>query len=142
MTREILFRGFHKDKNGKETIYINGQVIKGKWVYGSLIKLESVLDSTKYYYYIDDEYGDRDEVIPETVGQYINRLDKNDNKIFEGCRCKHYINKDFIVCPEGTVEYLNDRFILKYNDNNYTDFMFIKSKDIEVIGTIFDKEVE
>lgn len=27
--REILFRGFHKEEKGKETIYIDGQAIKG-----------------------------------------------------------------------------------------------------------------
>lgn len=26
--REILFRGFHKEENGKETIYIDGQAIQ------------------------------------------------------------------------------------------------------------------
>ncbi len=38
MNREILFRGFHKEENGKETIYIDGQAYKGEWVFGDLTK--------------------------------------------------------------------------------------------------------
>ena len=34
--REILFRGFHEDMNGKETIYIDGREIQGEWVEGFL----------------------------------------------------------------------------------------------------------
>lgn len=90
---------------------------------------------------IKDILGVEVDVIPETIGQYINRQDVENKQIFEGCRCKHYINVDFIVAPEGVVEYLDDRYILRYNDRNYTDFMFIKSKDIQILGTIFDKEV-
>lgn len=139
MTKEILFRGFHKDENGNETIYIDGQAIKGKWVYGNLSNEHSktyIFDTTNGY--LDSV----SEVIPETIGQYINRLDTENAKIFEGCKCKHFINVDFVIAPEGVVEYLDDRYILRYSNTSYTDFMFIKSKDILIIGTKFDKEVE
>ena len=32
--REILFRGFHKDKNGTEKVFCNGKWYKGEWVEG------------------------------------------------------------------------------------------------------------
>lgn len=35
--REILFRGFHPDENGTEKVFVNGEWIKGFWVYGDLV---------------------------------------------------------------------------------------------------------
>lgn len=89
---EILFRGFHSCKDGKETIWINGKEIKGDWKYGYYVK-------AKYHWH---KYGIHEDwiitsvfqnggfmnvcgrfsVISETVGQYTGRLDMSENKIF------------------------------------------------------------
>ena len=37
MEREILFRGFCPSKNGKQIITLDGEDIRGDWVYGDLI---------------------------------------------------------------------------------------------------------
>lgn len=34
MIREILFRGFHKNENGTETIYIDDKLLKEKRING------------------------------------------------------------------------------------------------------------
>lgn len=118
MNREILFKANRKDSQ--------------EWVYGYLVK-----ENEKYY--ITENTDTFYEVVPETVSQYIERLDKNKKMIFEGCKCKECINRDFSIYLEGIVEYLDDRYILRYDDKSYAEFMFIKSDDIEVID---DKEVK
>lgn len=34
---EILFKGFHKNENGKQKVFVNGEWIKGEWVEGNII---------------------------------------------------------------------------------------------------------
>lgn len=69
--KQILFRGKRIDNN--------------EWVYG--FYFERLTDSIKHCY-IKYETWDEGfvtyEVIPETVNQFTDLCDKNDNKIFEG----------------------------------------------------------
>ena len=113
------------------------RVDNGKWVEGSFVKNHSscsicVISTTqagarRFY-----------KVIPETVGQYIGRTDKNDKEIFENCIVD--------ICYKGihyataTVKYDNNQFVLDtpgyvlsqsvWEDNDYS---------FEVIGNIHDK---
>ena len=80
--RDILFRG--------------KRVGDGKWVYGNLIQAPGyccILEREEDLHpmdapYLDGEIGWVDgkatPVIPETVGQFFELLDKNGQKIFEG----------------------------------------------------------
>jgi hypothetical protein len=86
--REILFRGFHVDNNGKQKAYVDGKWVKGEWVYGYLGKLTSLDAMILDRPYIES-CGGIDalniwEVNPATIGQYIGIQDKGGKKIFEG----------------------------------------------------------
>lgn len=49
--RDILFRGFHEDPNGVETIFLGGKEVKGEWVYGYYCPTPYQLEFTQRYVY-------------------------------------------------------------------------------------------
>lgn len=132
-----LFRGFHKEENGKEKIYIDGQVINGKWVYGWLFQIKYA--TKKYFIRVfpnkDDEYVDY-VVIPETIGQYTGLEDKNGKKIFE---------KDWLYDEPNnwhyTVGFEDGVFCLLLDDEVVWDDVYEYKNQCEVISTIFDRDL-
>ena len=136
MKREILFRGFHPDENGPQEITLNGQKIRGRWVEGwycgktcdtpfsKARESAQILDSELLWY----------EVIPETVGQYINIDDKNKKKIFDGDIVDIFRDEE-----RGVIEWVEDEaaFFVRHSENVLADFSCYWGSELEVIGDVF-----
>ena len=144
MNREILFRGFNEDPNGNEEIELEGKVIKGKWIYGNhvYIKCENkhyIVDFNTNVYSVDTDYEyiikdlDFIEVISETISQYTGLDNSYEQKIFENDILRDYGNE----IEDWKVSYEYGKFVGNY-DNICEDLYELS--DLEVIGTIFDKE--
>lgn len=139
-----LFRGFHKEENGKETIYIDGQPIKGKWVEGyyhkevstSITLQEYGIDEIENHYIhtVIDHLPYKLKVIPETIGQWSGLENPWEQKIFEHDILRDYGNE----IEDWKVSYEYGKFVGSY-DNVCEDLWEIH--DMEVIGNIFDEGV-
>lgn len=136
--REILFRGKHI-----HTLEPNKK-LDGVWVYGYLC--------SENYIWSDELCGDM-LVDKSTIGQYTGLTDKNGKKIFEGDILD--IHQTVNGYNQFVVEYDTYKFSTRYYNQetkkihgwyNYSlDELFEINeweKEIEVIGNIYDKEVE
>lgn len=112
--REILFRG--KD-------------IAGNWHYGT------PLIFTDDYVCMSAPHTYNKAVIPETVGQYTGKTDKNGKKIFEGDILKGSWNTVFVVYFDEC--YLQFRAKKAGGYTREMDY-YGESKDCEIIGNIYD----
>ena len=131
MSREILFRGMRHE---------------GQWVFGYLCS-ESGID--------DETIGLPWRVIPETVGQYTGLRDSKRSKdypegqrVFENDRIKVHYEAGIFGTKEcdviGAIVYQDCAFFFKSDDGKINEFAYIVYEhcEIEVIGTIHDKEKE
>lgn len=125
--REILFRG-------KECVR-GGQNDGVEWKYGNLIlfKNGAAIGSMNF----PNEVGIR--VVPDTIGQFIGKTDKNGKQIFEGDICRGTL----CVCDE--IHYPPQNFEVVYADQGFyfrddanNDWHPYNLEDIEVIGNIHD----
>lgn len=143
MTREHLFRGFHPDENGTTIITLNGEKIKGEWIKGDLIENQG--DYYIYHANSDDIWirvchenkivVRAYKVLFETVGEFINLVDKNNKKIFED---------DIVIgrmsSEKYTVVWEECQFKIKDKHGNiYIPRQeFLNHIEIEIIGNIYE----
>ena len=149
--RDILFRGFHPDKNGREEIRFNDETIKGYWVEGSFFyhqnrmpcpigETEESMNKDMVPLIARDGFADWNmsrpieciEVILGTVGQFTGALDKNKKRIFEGdCVFGTFYGFPFEEKSEHTISF----------DKNTCGFQmsYFDTENIVITRTIFDK---
>lgn len=94
-----MYKGFRANANGPQTIYLNGQLINGEWVYGYLLKIPYNEDGDADCYIISnvdwrdniyDIHRYAYDVLPETICEAIPGLkDSHGNQIY---------NHDIIDC--------------------------------------------
>ena len=134
--REYLFRGKRID-NGE---WVEGSIVHQTDLYGTKVDRYFIIDGTETE---DYDIGPAYEVIPETVGEYIERNDKNGKKIFNndivktkyGRLCVVYrllsptYNAYDLRCIETTTNISHkapDKFDIWWSEN------------LEVIGNVHD----
>ena len=135
--REILFKGFHQDENGAEKIFVNGEWISGEWVQGyySALKAPSTGEIKHVIFSFDRA---ADYVIPETVGEYTGKNDRNGNRIFEtdvvDCRFVGIRYPAEVIFKDGS-------FGVKYKyggTDHFSPFTsYIATAEFEILGNSY-----
>lgn len=94
--KRYLFRGFYPDENVKTTIMLNGEKIKGQWLYWNefgiltvtpINPISGTISISRYAPYI----------LYETVGQWV-ATDKNGKDAFVGDKAIDSFGTVYILC--------------------------------------------
>lgn len=137
-------------QNNRMIEYRGKRKLNGTWVTGSLISIGDDWDQiiplgTEY-----DEIGlNLHRVISDTIGQFVNVLDNNGAKIFEGDIVTH---NGFISRKHLLVKFLNGAFCIGCDEEGWTEMSsYVTIRDamaqaiskskilaLEVIGNIYD----
>lgn len=165
MQRQISFRGFHPC-DGPDTIVVDGEKVKGRWVEGSLIHRTSYYGEPCDDYFIvtggefDSDYYDAEKVLPSTVGQYTNIDVRREawpqserHKIFTGDMLGEWgedENGNECVCALGVVTYWEreGRYVLADENGFCNDWTLEDEAQPENwphlihCGTVFDEEAQ
>ena len=152
--RELIFRGFHPC-DGPDTIVVDGEKVKGRWVEGYIVKHPSAIqigdDYSPWYIHVPpvdpDDNGGVFNVLPSTVGQYTGLTDRTGKRIFEGdtLRLSSYIKQMFPDAEDGPVKFSRGCFRVGGSFMGLFDVLadceggYVRG---EVIGTVFDEEVQ
>jgi hypothetical protein len=142
-----LYRGFCRNENGTETIVLNGEKIKGDWIYGGLYVNSIIYDikSTHLIMETIDGFGMIEppmakpyEIIPETVCEAVRGVtDINGKQIFEGD-----VIDDNYSTWEVKYNYEHSGFGAYFLDCEQRKISEEMAKRFEIIGTIFDEKFE
>lgn len=165
--RELLFRGFHPC-DGPDTIAVDGEKVKGRWVEGYIVRHPSAIqignDYSPWYIHVPpvdpDDNGGVFNVLPSTVGQYVNIDVRREawpqsekHKIFTGDMLGEWCedeNGNECVCVLGVVTYWEreGRYVLADENGMCNDWTLEDEAQPENwphlihCGTVFDEEAK
>lgn len=124
--REILFRAQTRRKG--EKVWMNGKPVPSNWVFGGILPGKgdfSIIYSTDPL--------EKFPVYSDTVGQYAEKVDRFQRKIFEGDIIRTL--RDNI----GVVKFAQGAFVVSFVTMDYLNYLSVFSDDsIEIIGNIYD----